>query len=239
MKAQTTNYVDKHFIDKLTSLDNLLSELLSTHKNTFDAINAILELQQQNIFQTFNIGYPQDGTTKSVGIGETVINFLTGRISLPSGEEVNLTHSLETYNQLIARSLYFYADKDVIIQLDDQDKIPIQKEATVSYTHQRFTKVDIITSETTSIYILASTHPEATLNLNLPACDAYNAAVIPAGDTSVTVAHGLGVTPTTIQITPKTEEGIDCYYSDENSSTFKINLLWSQLVDCYFTWFVK
>ncbi len=64
-------------------------------------------------------------------------------------------------------------------------------------------------------------------------------ATIIANDTSVTVTHGYGETPTVVIVTPTNEYGLDFYVSDKGSTTFKINLQVPQSSNATFDWLCK
>jgi len=65
---------------------------------------------------------------------------------------------------------------------------------------------------------------------------ASDTATIIAGNTSITVTHGLGKVPNAVLITPLNIEAIDYYVTTKTTSQFTINMPVDQIVDCLFDW---
>ncbi len=64
-----------------------------------------------------------------------------------------------------------------------------------------------------------------------------SAATITAGNTYVDVTHGVGTTPTAVQVTPTTNLGTRSVWVDtKGASTFRININSSDVIDHTFDW---
>lgn len=65
----------------------------------------------------------------------------------------------------------------------------------------------------------------------------YGNATLTSGNTYVDVAHGLGATPTSVVVTPTTNLGARSFWvSDKGSTTFRINIDSTDIIDHTFGW---
>jgi len=62
-------------------------------------------------------------------------------------------------------------------------------------------------------------------------------ATITAGNTYVDVTHGMGTTPTSVQVTPTTNLGTRSFWvSDKGATTFRININSDDIIHHTFDW---
>ena len=111
------------------------------------------------------ITLPAEGGTQTLTTGDTTINFYTGEVFFADGSEGHVSRSLHSIGKQWARSLAVYADKDFVIQLDDSGKHTVKTSEAYAPTRQKFQIATITVTETTKIRVVASTDPDATLDM--------------------------------------------------------------------------
>jgi hypothetical protein len=108
--------------------------------------------------------YPSDGTRKTLPAGTTLIDFYTGRVTLPDGTIEHLSSSLENYKEWLVHSLFIETNKDIVAQVDPFGKIPVDADDFLLMTWINFKQVYIYTTEDTEVFVEACTNPSAVLH---------------------------------------------------------------------------
>lgn len=114
------------------------------------------------------ITLPAEGGTQEITVGDTIINFYTGEVFFANGTEGHLSRSLISIGKDYIRSIVLYADKEFIIQLDDCGRHTVKTSEFYTATRQKFQIATITVTETTKIRIVASTDPDARIDIPQP-----------------------------------------------------------------------
>jgi len=168
---------EEEFLDKFSRLDDLMLESIPILREIRDkeiiipqneALTELAELlgYQHNVrYDVFTLNYPFDGTRLTITAGTTVYDFEHGTVSAPGTAVVKMSSSLEKKKRDFMRALTINADKDVIIQLDERDKIVVRAGSWPLFPYQRFRKVRVTATESTEILVSASTSADAIIQM--------------------------------------------------------------------------
>lgn len=174
---------DRSWLDRQTGIDNLIAkqttvlERIETALINVGAISPrfegdwlrqLFELQKAREERETEIvffTYPPEGVTATLAIGTTIIDFEAGTVTTPSDVVSDMKHSLQSEGKSFLRSFYVNTNKAVAIQLDAKDKIYAEEEKDVIGTYQQFKRMRITTTESTALFVLCCTNPEAILQL--------------------------------------------------------------------------
>ena len=151
----------EQYIDRFTRLDDILLSSLKSHQaiyNQLKALNTILTPQPPPTIHYFS--YPEDGSTTSLTAGTTTINYLTGEITLPTGNPDNLTDNLQNHSLKHIHSFLILTNQTVYIRLDNNDAFPVSPGTLIPFNNQQFSLLRIRTTTVTDIFIIASTDPK-------------------------------------------------------------------------------
>lgn len=171
--------IPKSFLDAFTSIDERLDRNHQTLKRIADALtgvpitiepttttdqilNELLQLEKDRRLEETDIIefiYPSGGGTATLPIGKTIVNLLTGKVSLPDGTEALLTDSLESHDRKHAKSVYIENDKDIVISFDNKGSRTIDADDSYLGQWMSFSTIYITTTESTNISLRASTNP--------------------------------------------------------------------------------
>lgn len=147
---------NQHFIDKHTSIDDLLATLIEQNALLLDAID--VDIDDEVHFFT----YPKNGTRAALAAGTTELDYEQGTVIDVDGGTSDMNSSLRRIHKPACRSIALNADQDLIIQINNKDRIPVTAGTWFKATYLRFQRVKIITTATTTnTFILACTHPNA------------------------------------------------------------------------------
>lgn len=111
------------------------------------------------------ITLPAEGGTQTITQGDTIIDFYTGKVAFANGSEGHTSRSLQSIGAAYIRSIAVYADKEYIIQLDDNGKHTVKTSESYAATRQKFRTATINVAGTTKIRIVASTDPDAQIDI--------------------------------------------------------------------------
>ncbi len=111
------------------------------------------------------ITLPAEGGTQSITAGDMVINFYTGEVFFADGTEGHVSRSLQSIKKDNVRSIAVYADKEFVIQLDDSGKHTVKTSEAYAAKRQKFQIATITVTGTTKIRVIASTDPDATIDM--------------------------------------------------------------------------
>ena len=137
-----------NILDRFTTIDDLLVTLL-------ERIGGVTEED------THFFSYPNDGTRATITKGTTTLDFMGGTVMSPAGGVSNLGNSLRARGREYCRSLSLQADRDIIIQIGTKSKIPVFAGTWFKVAHLRFTDLKIIAAESTRVFAIACTNPDA------------------------------------------------------------------------------
>lgn len=170
--------VDRTYLDRSTSIDNILMDkilpILEKIDNgnitvqrpegpTDDVLNRLLDLQEKRYEDDTEIvffTYPDDGTRITINAGDTVLNYRVGTIKDAAGTVSRMSSSLQDQKKEFLRSMAIVGDRDVIIQLDESDKSPVRADVLTGYTFNQFEKLTITATGDTEIAVFACTNPK-------------------------------------------------------------------------------
>ncbi len=107
--------------------------------------------------------YPPTGEKKEVGVGTVVIDFLTGDVTLPSGETEHTNYRLENTVHEAMRSLSVDTSKAIVIELDEGTKFTVEANQFYSIPKRKFRIAYIHCTETTKLRVYASTSEESAI----------------------------------------------------------------------------
>jgi hypothetical protein len=111
------------------------------------------------------ITLPAEGGTQTLTTGDTIINFYTGEVFFADGTEGHVSRSLQSLKKDNVRSISVNADKAFVIQLDDGGKHTVKTTEAYVAKRQKFQIATITVTETTKIRVVASTDPDATIDM--------------------------------------------------------------------------
>lgn len=175
--------VDRSWLDRQTSIDNLIAKQTTvlerietalinvgaiSPKFEGDWLRQLFELQKAREEREIEIvffTYPPEGTTATLAVGTTILDFEAGTVTTPAGVVSDMKHSLQSEDKPFLRSFFVNTNKAVTIQLDAKDKIYVEEEKDVVGTYQQFKRMRITTTESTALFVLCCTNPEAILQL--------------------------------------------------------------------------
>lgn len=115
--------------------------------------------------------YPEQGGVKTIGVGETVLDFFKGVARSPKGEESDISDSLDKRELNHCRSILIHTTQDLEISLDSRTgqrggKFTIDANKYTRIFHQKFNMVYLTAAASTDIKVWASTHPEGIPSVN-------------------------------------------------------------------------
>ena len=172
------NLVDAKFADRFTNIDNILVEKLLPVLEKLQTGDIVVQMSGDEgedtlqrlldvAVKTYNLdneiiyfSYPNDGTRSEISTGRTILNYRHGTIKDTSGTITRMSSSLTEQDKPFLRSLAINADKDIVIQLDANDKSPVRADTWHVMTFQQFEQLEITTTETTNIFCYACTNPK-------------------------------------------------------------------------------
>jgi len=167
-------------LDRFTRSDELLAEMVPLLKQIASGevvvtvpdsqensakLLELFQFQHDIDYEVFSLTYPYDGTRLTIGAGTTTYNFLNGTVVAPATDVVKMSNSLREQSRDFMRALTINANKDVIVQLDGQDKIVIRAGSWPLFPYQQFDRVLITATEDTEILVSASTSADAILQM--------------------------------------------------------------------------
>lgn len=175
-----TNQYTQGLLDHLTRSDEILADIvpilsdirtkldtaLTTEEGkTIGDLIDLLKYQHDIDYEVFTLTYPFDGTRLTIAAGTTTYNFQNGTVAAPGTAVVNMSSSLSRQYRDYMRALTINADKDVIVQINDTDKIVVRAGSWPLFPYQQFKKVLITTTESTEILVSASTSADAIIQM--------------------------------------------------------------------------
>ena len=152
----------------LDKYDKLLTRLVNKYTHTAELLSKLVELAEydhKKTYETWFFSYPRDGTRATLSAGMTVLDFDAGTIKAPDGTITDMSTSLRRMHHDYMRSVAINTNKDIVIQLDDKDKIPVRANNWFIETYQSFTRVKITTTASTEAFLHASTNPKTALEM--------------------------------------------------------------------------
>lgn len=185
-EEEILSMVDRHFLDRLTSIDNLIAEntiatkrlvsLLSGAPTKIEVKPSLLTdqllqelvnlarrekmLREEIVFFT----YPRTGGTKTLQAGITSFDLYTGKVTLPDGTENPMSTSLEEHSRKNAHSVYIEADQEITVKVGDAGgEHTVDAKDYFLSTYLSFNKFYVTATEDTKIKFWACTNPEAIL----------------------------------------------------------------------------
>ena len=184
----------QQFKDKFTRIDELLELLLEKPVGEVTVEVPPLEIADPLpvhihspvplpvTFETitedpFILAYPFDGTYATIIGGTTIINFKTGRVKAPDGAFSPLSSSLDLAKKDFMRSVVVDADRAIVIQLDSRDKAPAKSGSFSVLEDTEFEKLYITATESTRIYVAASTNPTSVITLSGAGVEAVKSSI--------------------------------------------------------------
>ena len=149
------------FFDALTRID----ELILRNNQVLEALEAIFSQEEERELQNIYFAYPADGTFATLQSGTTILDFRSGTITDVNEIVTKMGHSLQSEGRDLLRSFFVNSDKLITIQPDSLDTIPADKEKDAIAAYQEFTKLTIVCTEETKVFVICSTSPEAAVRL--------------------------------------------------------------------------
>ena len=123
-------------------------------------ILSVIEERHQNIEEikedVWHMSYPKDGTRATLTTGTTTLDFDAGTIMTPADAVSRMSSSLRKRGKAFMQSVMVDAERDVVIQFDNEDKIYLRAAHRYVASNKEFTKLRITTTESTSCTCLAS-----------------------------------------------------------------------------------
>lgn len=186
-------------MDYITRMDDLLEEfkrqslIQSNATNTSMKAVGVLQEESKQVLseirtiqqgisdlsnRTLQITYPEQGGSKTVPAGVTVLNFANGVATLPTGGHEDMSDSLHNDGDTHCRSLLLKSDKPVVIRFDEDGAFSPDSHAYFQIQHKEFRTLTITTTDTeTNISVQAFTNP------NTAAYMSSSASVFSTGET--------------------------------------------------------
>lgn len=148
--------------------DKILCEILLEMKKS----NSILQGKENRDSKILTITIPETPTvttgTRSFANGTTEIDFKLGAITDPDGT-ITKFQGLTYYKREseVFRSITVVTDKDIVLQVQGSPewKFFCNLNYSNQFTYLEYTKIKIVTNQTTEIQIFACTNPEAVVSV--------------------------------------------------------------------------
>lgn len=156
--------------EKLDRLNKFLARLDAAPEpeldGRFDELLALIKSQHEKDYDIFYLTYPDDGTRTTFAVGTTILDFENGTIKPPTGSVTKMSTDLKKQSKRsghkdVMRSFAINCDKDVVVQLDENNKSPVRANVWGKMTHQMYTKARVTVTAATTGYVHACTNPEA------------------------------------------------------------------------------
>ena len=119
----------------------------------------ISEASEPEITGAISFSYPQDGRATLMSEGTLEIDYLTGRVKLPTGGTDELSDNLQNHNLRFVRSLMITTDRTCYLRLDNRDAIPIPPGTLTPLINLQFSNLKIRITAKTYLFIIASVNP--------------------------------------------------------------------------------
>ena len=189
--------------------DEMISKVEKLKEGTSELFQrAVREAEAPLVF-----AYPAAGGKASFPTGINTINLFTGSVFKADGTTDKLVGNLKEYRRDFARSLTVNPDLEVKVYTDQRpgNKWTVEAYDTPTFTHLEYQIIYIITTTTTNIRILASTHPEGIIRRFISVSESPTG--ILHGQTTVTTAG----TAVQLQSTSQTIKSITVKAKDGNA----------------------
>lgn len=164
---------EEQFMDTFTRMDELMLEntrvikvLGEQTKSALDRNADILDLilnKEGASLVPLNFVYPDEGAVASIAEGTLTLDYDSGIITSPAGATTDMNFSLTSQGKDYVRSLSIWVDKPVIIGLDSKVKYPVKYGRWFNLSYHQFKMLKITTTETTNLFVIASTNVETPL----------------------------------------------------------------------------
>ena len=166
-----------NLLDGVTNVDELLTDfkqqslhlsLLTNQKITSqtDALlasitEATYAISPYHKKDDLVITYPEDGSTKELGIGTTTFDFYGGTVMLPTGTPDDLSDSLQEHDHFHCHSITIDSEQPIIIRIDNSGAFTTNAGIPFSRSSISFQRISVETDRKTNIKLYASTTPKA------------------------------------------------------------------------------
>lgn len=132
--------------------------LLSMNTKLEELVNVLAGVRLKEKID-FSFTYPN----KTLPIGDTVIDFLSGDVRLADGTTDKLDDNLQNHDRRYCRSFYLEPDKNITYELDGGQEFPVLADDYVMEGYQNFQRITITTTSETIINAWSCTNPQAFL----------------------------------------------------------------------------
>ena len=149
--------VDELILESIRSMNTLGENMKLSSDKTNNLLEKILN-RRGMISAPLIFVYPDAGAVGSVDAGTLTLNYEVGGITSVAGVSSSMDYSLDSQGQEYIRSLSIWVDKPVIIDLDSKLKYPVKAGRRFNLSFQQFKTLKITTTETTNIFVVASTN---------------------------------------------------------------------------------
>ena len=159
---------NRHFADRHTKIDELTAEIalqLIEIKELLASSSEIPGAREPAV----SFSYPQDGRTTLMSEGTLEIDYLTGRVKLPTGGTDELSDNLQNHNLRFVRSLMITTDRTCYLRLDNRDAIPIPPGTLTPLTNIQFSNLKLRITNQAYVFVIASTNPGGVMANRQPA----------------------------------------------------------------------
>ena len=166
-----------NILDSVTSVDDIMEDfrqqslhlsLLTNQKITSQTdalLNSITEatyaISPYHKKDDLVITYPEDGSTKELGIGITTFDFYGGTVILPTGTPDDLSDALQEHDHFHCHSITIDAEQPILIRIDNSGAFTTNAGIPFSRSSISFQRISVETDRKTNIKLYASTTPKA------------------------------------------------------------------------------
>jgi len=141
---------------------NVIESLQDESKQLLNAIKEIQQGRSDLERKNLQITYPSEGGNKTVSPGVTTFNFVSGVVTLPTGEQEDMSESLHDNNDTHCRSLLLKANKPITLRIDEEGAFSPDAQAYFQIPYKEFRTLRMTTtSVSTKISVQAFTNPAA------------------------------------------------------------------------------
>lgn len=146
------------------ALYGMLSEIAPILQSIDSKMDKVLD-PPDNVSNDHFFTYANTGEVATIGTGDTILNFFAGTVKASDGTVSKMSNNLQRLQIESLTSLYIDSSKDVVVQIDTDDKILLKGKDRFLITEQEFTRVSITATASTDVFVVACTNSEALIEM--------------------------------------------------------------------------
>lgn len=153
-----------NLIAKQTQILDKLDVMEAARGSILEQLLVLAKEREKREVESISYSWPKTGAVAELEIGETKLDFYTGKVIGTDGEVTKMYRSLQSEGRRWLRSYMVNANKSIGVQLDGGDVEFIEDGYAIG-RRLEFRVMTIVADIATELFVHVSTNPETTLEL--------------------------------------------------------------------------